>query len=607
MKFYSWSQPISSVLTDSNYLSEGAHTVVVLTRDSAGNSNSDSAAVVKLSIDRTAPTLAPASVGTYHRLSFAMTGTSADLCADNVTAGSGIKSVTASVDGGTSSSVTDTSSGLDLSSWSYDLSSRFAGLSEGSHNVAFTATDRAGHQTGAALTFVKDTVAPVASFGTISGAGGTILNETVSSVTGTLNDATSGFAATYTMAKDGVAGSLSATEGSTSLGWSYDISAVAEGTHTLAFSVSDRAGNSYESGSVAFVIDRTVPTLSITTSGGYKNAAFSVIGSGSDAISGLQSVMASLDGGAAVGVTDTSGGADLSAWRYDFALSGSGLSFSTLSQGSHTIVFTAKDKAGHQATASLSFVKDTDAPTVSFGNIVSGSDTMLTETTLALNGSASDEVSGVASLRAKLDGRTEQSLGSPGGATNPSWNTSISSLSDGTHTIEIIAADQAGNEYASGAVSFRYDRTAPTLTIGSPIEGVVYGAGFGASTGKASGTATDAFLTAVQYALDGSATYTDATYGSGAWSVDYLWSGLSSGSHSIAIKATDGAGHTTTKSVSFTKDIAAPTASFTNVSADTVLQDSAPKAFGTFTDPSGVDHWEYQLEKGTWGRDRVEL
>jgi hypothetical protein len=596
LKFYSWSQDVSA-------LSEGSHTVTVLTEDSAGNSNSASAADVSLSIDRTAPQLTVGGVATYQKASLSLGGIAGDLCS-NGAAGSGIVSLTASMDGGTAYSVTDASASHDFSSWAYDLATFFAdpSFAEGSHTVSFTAKDKANHSTSAAVSFVKDTVKPTTSFGTISASGSSVVNETVTSITGTLTDATSGLAsAGCAISIDGKAAeSLGVADGDASKDWSYDISGLAEGSHTVSISAADRAGNAYSSGAVSFVIDRAPPTIGASgLASQYVKATFSVAGTSGDTASGVLSVLASVDGSGSSAVTDTSGLSNLSTWSYAISAS----DFAALSQGAHTLSFTAKDRAGHQASSSVSFVKDTSAPIVAFDKIVSGANTLLTESVTTLSGSVSDVVSGVSTvsgintMSALLDG-VSKDVGTPGGATSQSWSLDISALADGTHAIRISGADRAGNAYDTGVVSFRVDRVAPTVNISTPLSGIVYGKPFGTPVGSAMGTASDAFLSSVQYKLD-SGTYIDAT-GTTSWTADVGWAGLADGSqHTLYVKATDIANHPTVASIVFTKDASAPEPSFTNLAADTVLQDSTPRAFGTFSDATGVDRWAYRLEKAT--------
>lgn len=134
--------------------------------------------------------------------------------------------------------------------------------------------------------------------------------------------------------------------------------ALTDGAHTITINVSDHDGNEAVEVTRTFTTDTVQPTLSITAPSGNDTwvavASYTVAGTTNDSISGIASVVISVNGTDAGTITINSNG-----------------SFSkgvTLSEGENTIVVTATDKAGKVTTVTRTINLDTSG--VEITNVV---------------------------------------------------------------------------------------------------------------------------------------------------------------------------------------------------------------------------------------------
>ena len=237
---------------------------------------------------------------------------------------------------------------------------------------------------------------------------------------------------------------------------------LSNGNHILTAVASDAAGNSTTSAQVAVKVnntnpDTTPPTVSMTApaNGATVSSTISITANASDNV-GVASVQFQLDG-ANFGSLDTASPYSVS-WNT-----------ATSSNGSHTLRAIAKDAAGNSTTSATVTVTvsnsnpDTTPPTVSItapanGATVSG--------TISVTANASDNV-GVASVQFQLDGANLGSLDTASPYAT-SWNTATAS--NGSHTLQAIAKDAAGNSTTSASVAVTVsnvtDTTAPSVPGG---------------------------------------------------------------------------------------------------------------------------------------------
>ena len=114
-----------------------------------------------------------------------------------------------------------------------------------------------------------------------------------------------------------------------------------EGTTTVLYRATDNGGNVSVVGQLVITIDKSDPTVSFdgATAGGEVGNAGDVSWTAADAISGIQSVTATLDG------TAVPADQAVELWR--------------LTLGTHTVVVTAEDNAGRTTASTLSFTTTT--------------------------------------------------------------------------------------------------------------------------------------------------------------------------------------------------------------------------------------------------------
>lgn len=156
-----------------------------------------------------------------------------------------------------------------------------------------------------------------------------------------------------------------------------------------------------------------------------------------------------------------------------------------LADGNHTIIITAKDKAGNTGQGTFSFFVDTIAPIISNLSPADGSQMKVTPS----------EISAVIQDAAPSSGIDENSLTMKldGNSVSVSFNASTgkisfipSPLADGNHTVTVNGKDKAGNVAQPLTSAFLVDSTPPLISITSPQDG-----GFGTSTPTIKGKVTD--------------------------------------------------------------------------------------------------------------------
>ncbi len=226
--------------------------------------------------------------------------------------------------------------------------------------------------------------------------------------------------------------------------FTWDTTGYANGSYTLQARAYDAAGNMGASAMDTVTVqnaasDTTPPTVQITapTTGSSVAGAVSVNVNGTDN----------------VGVTKIE-------WYLDGALAGSSATASasfpwnttSLANGSHTLQATAYDAAGNSsASASVTVtvqnaVADTTPPTVQITSPASG--TTVASKTTKVYVTASDNVS-VTRVDLLVDGKNYATSTTA----TPVFNWNTSKLSHGSHTLQSVAYDAAGNSTRSSVMT----------------------------------------------------------------------------------------------------------------------------------------------------------
>ncbi len=307
-------------------LEDGVHVVTVTGYFAVGGSLSDT---VTFTVDTTNPTLSiahPVVGAWYNDTTMNVTWSASD-------AGSGIH---------------NTSIRLDEGAWSEASTnySEFTGLAEGQHSISVRVIDNAGNERTSNKTFNIYTTLPGIEI--ISPEDGYLLNSsTLITMAATWEANSAADIANYWVAVD---------EGSwvdVDLSTSYSLADLSQGEHTLKVKVSDYAGN-MNSTSISIMVDSIAPAVSFTApaEGAYLltndvTVSWTVQEDGS-------------------GVRSTNFYIDNRDWEFmpDDIDPPNVVTFSSLQQGSHTVVVRVTDDADNYEDAILTFVVDSIAPTV---------------------------------------------------------------------------------------------------------------------------------------------------------------------------------------------------------------------------------------------------
>ncbi|MCE9672523.1 Ig-like domain-containing protein [Myxococcus stipitatus] len=317
---------------------------------------------------------------------------------------------------------------------------------------------------------------------------------------------------------------------------------LSEGSHTASVTASDPAGNTGPATQVTFTVDTLPPDTTIVTgppaSQPSTNAAFSFASNESPV-----TYECKLDNGA-------------------FTACASPQSYTSLSQGPHTLAVRAVDTAGNvdPTPATYTWTVDTVAPDTTIVSGPSGT----TASANASFGFASNEA-GV-TYQCALDGAAFASCANPANLTG---------LSQGGHTLQVRAVDTAGNIDPTPATrSWTVDTAAPDTSIVS-----------GPSGTTASTSATFTF----------NATETPATYECSLDNAAFVactspatFTDLSQGNHTLSVRARDTAGNIdpTPATRSWTVDTAAPDTTIVTGPSGTTASTSATFTFNATETPA---------------------
>ncbi|MGA9752459.1 MAG: Ig-like domain-containing protein, partial [Acidobacteriota bacterium] len=319
-------------------------------------------------------------------------------------------------------------------------------------------------------------------------------------------------------------------------------SALVEGAHTLQASISDYDGNSVQAQS-SFTVqaagDTTPPTITITgvTDGSWTNA----------------------DVAAQVSVADP----HLDPGSVTIALNGMAYASGTpvTADGYYVLSVSAADTFGNAAQAAVSFAVDKTPPGISVSSpadngVVNATPVTLTgyiqdahPETLTVNGSA---------------------VGSPG---QSSFSAPVA-LTEGANVITLTATDRAGNS-SSLAWHVMLKTTAPTVTVTSPLDGLVTRQMEAAVSGTVSADA-------VMVDVNGQ----PASLANGTFAAQHV--PLTEGANTLTATARDAAGNAAAAAVHVTRDTQAPVIAFTAPSDGTSTAGSSVTVSGSVADSSSV-------------------
>ncbi|MCM7674889.1 Ig-like domain-containing protein [Enterobacter chengduensis] len=529
----------SWTFTPGSDLSDGPHAIVFNATDPAGNASS-ATAPFNLTVDTSVPS-APVISTAADNVGSIQTPLSSGQSTDDTTPTlNGTATANATVTVYENGQPVGTAQADGTGAWSFTPS---APLSSGSHTWTATVTDAAGNVSPASpgFTLVVDTTAPNApvisqaidDVGSITGplTSGQTTDDTVPRLVGTSEP--------FATVKIYEGTTLVGTGASDASGsWSILLSTtLTAGAHSFTAQATDAAGNtSVSSTSFSLTVDITPPALPVLTSilDDVGNAATPVANGGitNDAqptISGTAEAGTTVkifDNGVQIGSVTATGGA----WSYTPS--------PALSNGPHTLTFTATDAVGNASAPTAGYVINIDtvapgAPVITSVIDDVGSVTGPVTGTNPTN-DARPTLNGTAEANATVriyDGITLVGTVTADGSGNWTLPQTTIALTEGTHNFTATATDAAGNTSAASAVTtIIVDTIAPTAPTGT----------FNADGSVLTGNAEAGSTVSIRLA-DGS-TLTAIAGSNGTYS--YTFTNKQTEGQTLQITATDAAGNT---------------------------------------------------------------
>lgn len=198
------------------------------------------------------------------------------------------------------------------------------------------------------------------------------------------------------------------------------------------------------------------------------------------------------------------------------------------------------------------------------------------------------------------------------------WQYDISSLGEGSYTLQLMVEDVNGVPATSNTIPFSIDEGAPTIEITSPLNGSYVSGSF-----TVEGTADDGDeITEVRLSTDGGSTWDTQTY-SGSSHVDWSFNVTVTGDETMSVRAVaeDASGKTASYNIQVICDITGPTISFisplntSTVNGIVLLKGTAsdnssieqvqirigkPDSWQTLT---GIYNWDYSLDTNSYTDD----
>jgi hypothetical protein len=402
---------------------DGSHSIFAV-GDAVPYPSQASAAIL---VDTTAPTSSTSGVDAAWHASDVVVGLSAD---DGV-GGSGVDTIRYQVDGGPIQTITGTSGNV-------TIPAPADGSDDGTHTIAFYATDDAGNVEAPAKTATvkidatKPSTTLTTSPASPDGSNGWFQQSSVQ------------FTLTGSDAHSGVAQSFYTVDGGGPQTCTGAVTVSGQGDHTIIYWSVDNAGNTETTHTTHIKLDNVKPSTSIAVtpvspngSGGWYATTPSFTLSASDATSGVDSTLYRIDSGA----TQTYSGAV------------------GIPDGQHTITYWSVDSAGNteSATTTSTIKVDTVEPSTSITISPTSPDGTngwrVSATSFTLSGS--DATSGVASIFYKIDGGATQT-----------YTGSAVSIAQGSHTVSFWSIDTAGNtESPTTTPAIKVDLVKPSTTL----------------------------------------------------------------------------------------------------------------------------------------------
>jgi hypothetical protein len=380
--------------------------------------------------------------------------------------------------------------------------------------------------------------------------------------------------------------------------WSVAALPILAGTNIITVTARDSFGNIATDVLTVTKADGQAPTLAIqtpTTASTYAtaDASVSVAGYAIDEVGVTQVTWVNDRGGSGLASITTASTSPLLAGLATAAPTTSWwMQGIALKAGANVIAVTAHDAAGNKTTKSITVsLTDAQVPTVVITTPVSASTFSTSNPTIALSGTASDNIGVVQVAWSNNQG------GSGAAAGTAAWTVAAVALKPGNNVITVAATDAAGNLATDVLTVTLADAVAPELSITVPTNADTYTTT--ANSIALGGTASDASgVREVRWANDRGGT--GLASGTTAWSVTAL--PLQPGVNVITVAAIDAAGNVSRDRITVSADGRPPTIAISSPTANSVVRGETVNLAGTSSDDRGVTEVIWSNNRGGSGR-----
>ncbi|MEF8874245.1 MAG: helix-hairpin-helix domain-containing protein, partial [Candidatus Thermoplasmatota archaeon] len=230
-------------------------------------------------------------------------------------------------------------------------------------------------------------------------------------------------------------------------------------------------------------------------------------------------------------------------------------------------------------TDEVTFIVDTTPPELEITDPEEGE--VFAEDSVMIQWQSSDDLSGINIHEIRLEGDWR--------ITHSETAHTFEDLSNGQHTVELKAIDEAGNEVVKN-VDIIVDTTPPDLEIISPEDGAI----FDFDIVKVEWEGTPEITDITQYEVR----LTD-DWGPPESETAHTFEGLSDGVYEVSVRAIDEAGHETVDSINFTVDTTPPDLEITEPTSDEIFNRSdITVEWHCENYISEIDHYGFRLDEG---------
>ncbi len=419
---------------------------------------------------------------------------------------------------------------------------------DGSHIITIRARDQAGHTTTQTLTLIVDNNVPVCSINSPVAdefvEGTYTFRLSASDSVGIDRVYLNVFNVNFTATFSGSSGYYECTT---------DTSIRTDGNYSCRAISYDLSGKVAQSSWVSFKIDNSAPQMTVNglQTGDYVsgNVTFNV--TATDRF--LLDVGYSVDGGTWNPITEL--------WLTN-----------NLLDGSHSVIFRARDSSGHDIKQTMTLIVDNTYPVIT---INSPSPDEFLDQAYTFRISAIDSV-GIDRVYLSVFGTDFlATFSSSSGYFEFTTDTTLKT--DGIYQCTASGHDLSGKISISSPVTFRIDNNAPVLRVVDPLPGA-----FLEGYILISVNTTDVFLNRTEYSVDGTG-WVDET-------VPLNTSTFGDGNHLITIRSLDDAGHTTTTAVNVIIDNYLPVGTISYPGANAFVTELTPVFRVVASDIVGIDH-----------------